>query len=139
MHPPPILVRSRAPRRSACRGLASPKRCATIRASAVRTTPSTSASSRSAAARRSEEHTSELPSLMRNSYAGFFLEKKKQEQNQMFDESTENKSIQQNNHAISNNTKLQINSSIHPIIESIHKHNNHTPTHKLTNRHNTPT
>src|SRR3546814_5921171 len=26
---------------------------------------------------RSEEHTSELPSLMRNSYAGFFVKKKK--------------------------------------------------------------
>src|SRR3546814_4898505 len=38
------------------------------------------AASPSAANRRSEEHTSELPSLMRISYAVFCLKKKKQQQ-----------------------------------------------------------
>src|SRR3546814_6141991 len=37
-----------------------------------------------AQARRSEEHTSELQSLMRNSYAVFSLKKKNRKQNKMF-------------------------------------------------------
>src|SRR3546814_6550834 len=36
---------------------------------------------------RSEEHTSELQSLMRISYAGFFLTQKKQKSNQNYDKS----------------------------------------------------
>src|SRR3546814_5647894 len=41
----------------------------------------TEAVGRAIAATRSEEHTSELPSLMRNSYAVFCLKKKKTESN----------------------------------------------------------
>src|SRR3546814_5287779 len=43
---------------------------------------------RAFALRRSEEHTSELQSLMRISYAVFCLKKKKKKKNKTFDETT---------------------------------------------------
>src|SRR3546814_7819802 len=59
---------------------------AALSASASKGTPaiisSTAAASRAAAASRSEEHTAELQSLMRNSYAVFCLKKKNTRQKQ---------------------------------------------------------
>src|SRR3546814_10875949 len=54
-----------------------------------------SAPRRSSSARRSEEHTSELQSLMRISYAVFCLKKKKKKTKSLKINQTENKTIHQ--------------------------------------------
>src|SRR3546814_7877929 len=56
------------------------RRLAPPRAATKGGQPSSSGSSSSAGSRRSEEHTSELQSLMRISYAGFCLKKKTEKQ-----------------------------------------------------------
>src|SRR3546814_9708394 len=73
----PISAARRSPRRF--RGHGVPAACAARRAGAPRSAPaSRPVRLRRCPARRSEEHTSELQSLMRISYAVFCLKKKKQ-------------------------------------------------------------
>src|SRR3546814_3295266 len=72
--------RLRTRRRSIINGFASPRRSATIRCSTAVSSPSPptwDSCHRRCCRTRSEEHTSELQSLMRISYAVFCLKKKK--------------------------------------------------------------
>src|SRR3546814_4023988 len=84
LFPYTTLFRS-ASRRSSCASIRPAARCSRRRKSARRCSPS-----RRRSCRRSEEHTSELQSLMRTSYAVFRLKKKHISQLRLYSDTSTN-------------------------------------------------